>query len=225
MEEQLEERLASASLSDSENASDSETDSSDSDIEIPYTVAMWDFNQCDPKKCSGRKLARLGLIKCLKIKQKFPGVVLTPTGVQCVSPADRSIVEAKGIGVVDCSWAKIDQTPIAALKSAHPRLLPFLVAANPINYGKPLKLSCVEAVAATMFITGYKREAAYYMDKFSWGHAFLELNEELLEIYSNCTDSTSVVAAQKKYLEDAENEVKDDKPDFPEYPSSETDSD
>lgn len=162
---------------------------------------MWDFNQCDPKKCSGRKLARLKLIKSLKIKQRFPGLVLSPTGEKCVSPEDKDIVETKGIAVVDCSWAKIDETPIAALKPTNARLLPYLVATNPINYGKPFQLSCVEAIAATMYITGFKKAARFYLNKFTWGHSFLDLNGELLDMYSNCTDSKSVIDVQNTYIE------------------------
>lgn len=162
---------------------------------------MWDFNQCDPKKCSGRKLARLGLVKCLKIKQKFPGLVLTPTGEKCVSAVDKEIVDTKGIAVVDCSWARIDETPITALKPSHGRLLPFLVAANPINYGRPCQLSCVEAIAATLYIIGYSDIAAHYLNKFSWGHSFIDLNKELLDIYANCKDSKAIITAQNEYLE------------------------
>lgn len=167
---------------------------------------MWDFNQCDPKKCSGRKLARCGLVKQLKIKQKFPGLVLTPVGTSCINPSDRTIIEEKGLAVVDCSWAKIEETPLAQLKSHCPRLLPFLIAANPINYGKPCQLSCVEALAAAMYITGFKKKARTYLSKFSWGHAFLELNDELLESYSQCKNSPEMIVVQNEFIKKAQDE-------------------
>ncbi|KAK9887022.1 hypothetical protein WA026_019947 [Henosepilachna vigintioctopunctata] len=203
------------------DSSSSEEISDDEDVSFP--VAMWDFNQCDPRKCSGRKLARMKLIKPLKIKQKFHGVVLTPMGFKCISPEDKEIILAKGIAVVDCSWAKVDETPIASLKTNHGRLLPFLVAANPINYGKPFQLSCVEALAAAMYIVGFKSNARYYLNKFSWGHSFLDLNEELLDKYALCSNSENVVKVQNQYLEEVENDQKLRR-DMPDFPPSESES-
>ncbi|KRT78387.1 hypothetical protein AMK59_8709, partial [Oryctes borbonicus] len=137
---------------------------------------------------------------------------------------DKEIVDTKGIAVVDCSWAKLDQTPIATLKASHGRLLPFLVAANPINYGRPCQLSCVEAIAATMYIVGYRELAEHYLNKFSWGHSFIDLNKELLDIYAKCKDSKSVIAAQNEYL-DKERKLQEEQRNKSVFPPSDSSED
>lgn len=56
---------------------------------------------------------------------------------------------------------------------------------------------------------GLKNEAKWYLSKFSWGHAFLELNNELLERYSSCASSKEILQVQDDYLEKAQAERND----------------
>lgn len=51
-----------------------------------------------------------------------------------------------------------------------------------------------------------KQEAKWYLSKFSWGHSFIELNEELLNKYAECKDSSEVLIAQNEYIKNAEDE-------------------
>lgn len=178
------------------------------EAKFPCKLAMWDFDHCDPKRCSGKKLERLGYIKNLRVGQKFQGVVVSPNGKGVVCPNDREIVENFGAAVVECSWARLDEIPFEKIGGRNERLLPYLVAANTVNYGRPWKLNCVEALAACFAIVGHEDWAADLLSNFSWGLTFLDINRELLEVYRECTDSESVEVAQNKWMAKLEEEVR-----------------
>ncbi|CED82445.1 duf367 family protein [Phaffia rhodozyma] len=160
-----------------EDDSDAESDGSDELTSIDVPVGMWDFDHCDPKRCSGKKLSRLNLIKQLRVGARFRGVVMTPKGTKPVSLEDRDIVLASGLAVVECSWARLEEVPWGKIRSPNERLLPYLIATNPVNYGKPWRLNCVEALAAAFYLTGFPKEAELLLSKFSWGHSFWKVNE------------------------------------------------
>lgn len=111
--------------------------------------------------------------------------------------------------MIDCSWAKVQELPYKQVRSGSHRLLPFLVAANSVNYGRPYKLSCAEAIAATLFICGLKQEAVQIMEEFTWGLEFLKINMDCLEAYAACENSEQVVAAQNAYLASCEVDAAD----------------
>ncbi|KIY50462.1 DUF367-domain-containing protein [Fistulina hepatica ATCC 64428] len=168
------------------------------DIAVP--VAMWDFNHCDPRRCSGKKLARLGFIQELKVGRRFRGIVVSPRGTQVISPSDRDIILNSGVAVVECSWARLDDVPFGKIAGPHDRLLPYLIATNPTNYGKPWRLNCVEALAAAFYITGMPEYAERLLANFGWGHAFWNVNKTFLKKYQKCTTFEDVGRTQEEIL-------------------------
>ncbi|KAK0608721.1 hypothetical protein LWI29_035048 [Acer saccharum] len=136
----------------------------------------------------------------LRVNSGFGGVCLSPVGTQSVSKEDYSLIKRKGLAVVDCSWARLEDVPFVKLRCAAPRLLPWLVAANPVNYGRPCQLSCVEALSAALILCGEEETANLLLGKFKWGHAFLSLNRELLKAYSECENSANIISIQNEWL-------------------------
>jgi pre-rRNA-processing protein TSR3 len=192
-------------------------------------LRMWDFAQCDPKRCSGARLAKRGVFERMPLKSAFRGIVLDPESKIPVSPADTEILEDGGISLIDCSWARLQEIPFKQMRSGHHRLLPFMVAANPVNYGRPFKLNCAEAAAATLSICGKPEAAKAVMNEFSYGEEFLALNKQVFEMYAQCKDADEVIQKQNEWLEEqkqqsiAKHDAADDLPpsDDEEYESEE----
>ena len=159
-------------------------------------LLIYHANQCDPKKCSGKKLARFELVRMTRhMNQLRPFLVLSPFSEKALSPEDKG---TRGLAALDCSWAHAEE--VFSRVRLLERALPFLVAANPVNYGKPFKLSTVEALAAGLVILGERALAELILSKFNWGHVFLELNREPLAEYAAARDSAEVVRIQAAYL-------------------------
>jgi len=157
--------------------------------------------QCDPKKCTALKLRRFGMIRLVTHMRFLPrrAVVLNPFSEVAFSPADRQRIDQFGLAALDCSWEHVEKV-IGTHARGTSRCLPLLVAGNPVNFGKPTKLTTAEALAAALYIAGLKEQAASLLSVFKWGHTFLDLNQERLDAYSLAADSSEVVQQQQKYL-------------------------
>lgn len=155
----------------------------------------------DPAKCTALKLSRFGLAIKLKHKYEIPkkAVLLNPFSEKILTVKDKEIVEKFGVVAVDCSWKKVKETFSKKFKAEN-RRLPLLVPANPINYGHLGMLSSLEALAATLYIVNFKKEAKKLLGLYKWGQTFLNLNRNLLEEYSRVEDQNKILEIEKEYF-------------------------
>jgi pre-rRNA-processing protein TSR3 len=167
----------------------------------------------DPKKCTAAKLVRFKHITEVKDESKIPrgAIVLDPEAEKALSREDAGPMARHGLLVLDCSWKKLAKFP-KIRKGLQHRALPFMLAANPTNFGKAQRLSSAEALAASLCMIGERTQAETLMSLFKWGPVFLDINRERLEEYAAATTSAEVVAAQDRMLQ-AMARTKDDRTD------------
>lgn len=178
-----------------------------------FKAACWDLGHCDPKRCSGKRLLKLGLMRDLHVGQRYNGVVITPNGKKTLSPADAELLVQFGVAVVECSWARMQEIQWNKVGGKCERLLPYLVAANTVNYGKPWRLNCAEALAAAMWICGKPEWAREVMEPFAYGEAFIEINETLLNKYAECENEEGIKKTQEEWMARLEKEYADSRED------------
>lgn len=170
-------------------------------MERRVRIVVYHAKQCDPKKCTALKLSRHGLIRIVSQLRFLPkrAIVLNPFSETAFSPADRQRIEQHGLVALDCSWEHAEKVLSGHVRGTS-RCLPLLVAGNPVNFGKPTKLTTVEALAAALIIAGFEEEARELLSVFTWGHTFLDLNGERLGKYSTARNSAEVVELQKTFM-------------------------
>ncbi len=164
-------------------------------------ISVYHAKQCDPKKCSALRLKHHDLVRLVHRISLLPlgAVILNPYSERALSPADRNRMEKRGLVAIDCSWVHAEEVFKLSMRGAF-RCLPYLVAANPVNYGIPTKLSTVEALAAALYIVGFEDEAKELLSTFKWGPQFIELNMDRLTVYAQAKDSLEVVGMQRKFM-------------------------
>jgi len=163
--------------------------------------------ECDRKKCTALKLARFGKATLVKRGGGFPpgAISLDPFSPRLLSPADAPSAARKGIVALDCSWDLADERSFRVFfrgRRAEPCSLPYLLAANPVKFGQPFRLSTLEAIAAALAVLGRRSQAKDVLGLYNWGPRFLELNREPLADYASAVDESGVRRAQAEYYDE-----------------------
>jgi pre-rRNA-processing protein TSR3 len=167
-------------------------------------ISILMYRQDDPTKCTAAKLIKFKLATEVK-KIPFNYIVLDPFSKIIITKTDKKSIQ--GICAIDCSWKlAVNTIRISKRSNTNNRKLPALLAGNPTNYAKIDIMSTSEAISAALYILGYKEQAHEIMNKFKWGHTFIELNYNILEEYSNTTEQQRIKEIEKEYFPNLYNE-------------------
>ena len=167
--------------------------------------AVW-LAQDDPKKNTAVLASKRGNLKLHKRINTLPkrGIILEPMCGKVFGPEDHALIINGGslVGLV-CSWAHIEESVAQVMRRTRlqPRMLPLLLAANPVNWGKPGRLTTAEALATVLYLIGRVKQARDVLGAFRWGERFFELNKEPLDAYAQAQTSAELVELQFEFFD------------------------
>ena len=168
--------------------------------------SLW-LAQDDPKKNTAVLSSKRGDITLHKRVNTLPkkGIILEPLCGKIFGPEDHNLLTQQNGSLVglDCSWKQIESSVEQVMRRTRlkPRMLPLFLAANPVNWGRPGKLTTIEALAAATYLTGNREQASKLLSRFRWGERFIELNYEPLEEYSSAKSSADLVELQFEFFD------------------------
>lgn len=170
------------------------------DVVVYYTA------QDDPRKNTAMRMQKQSQARLVDDVKHIPrhAVLLNPFAKKAVSVEDLPSLRRHGLVALDCSWRQAEEMFPVLQGEVRSRALPFLVAASPAKFGTPFELSTAEAIAATLYIAGEKRQARRILSTVPWAETFWEVNKQPLEDYAACKTSAEVVEAQALYLDEEE---------------------
>jgi len=167
--------------------------------------AVW-LAQDDPKKNTAVLASKRGDLRLHKRLNTLPkrGIILEPLCGKVFGPEDHQLLLKGGSLVgLDCSWAHIEESVLQVMQKTRlqPRMLPLLLAANPVNWGKPGRLTTAEALATVLYLIGEREQARQVLGAFRWGERFFELNKEPLDAYAEAKSSSELVDLQFEFFD------------------------
>lgn len=168
--------------------------------------ALW-LAQDDPKKNTAVLAGKRGNLRLHKTMRTLPkkGIILEPLCGKVFGPEDHDLLlnQRGSLVGLDCSWAHIESSVEQVMRQTRlqPRMLPLLLAANPVNWGKPSQLTTAEALATVLTLIGREEQARQTLGAFRWGERFFELNREPLDAYSSATSSQELVKLQFEFFD------------------------
>ena len=148
------------------------------------------LDQDDPRKCTAKKMEKYqnAILHSNVSKSPKRGFLLNPRSDELLGPDDKRMIDlGASLVALDCSWKQIGASlnHIEKKTKLVSKSLPLVLAANEVSWGKPGRLSTVEAFAISLWILGREKQAKKILQPFRFGKQFLELNKEPLVAYSN----------------------------------------